>query len=100
MTGAVCSAGGYVFCGDKVLVDLPMERAAAGVRAPWSATAWSARWKPGMLPLRQLKMTERWKFTHKMRGKPLNSEAARWRKAMEDGMTISPLSRLQGRAVI
>ena len=23
--GAVCSAGGYVFCGDKVLVDLPME---------------------------------------------------------------------------
>ena len=24
--GAVCSAGGYVFCGDKVLVDLPMEQ--------------------------------------------------------------------------
>lgn len=32
--GAVCSAGGYVFCGDKVLVDLPMEpQLAQGVRS-------------------------------------------------------------------
>ena len=38
--GAVCSAGGYVFCGDKVLVDLPMEpQLAEGVR-----------WKRGMPP--------------------------------------------------
>ena len=50
--GAVCSAGGYVFCGDKVLVDLPVwsrswQRVCA---APWSATAWSARWKRGTPP--------------------------------------------------
>lgn len=49
--GAVCSAGGYVFCGDKVLVDLPMEpQLAQACAAPWSATAWSARWKRGMPP--------------------------------------------------
>ena len=35
-----------------------------------------------------LKMIERWSFTHRDAG-PLNSEAARWRKAMEDGMTMS-----------
>lgn len=50
--GAVCSAGGYVFCGDKVLVDLcPWSRSwHRACAAPWSATAWSARWKRGMPP--------------------------------------------------
>ena len=42
-----------------------------------------------------LKMIERWSFTHRDAG-PLNSEAARWRKAMEDGMTISPLADYKG----
>ena len=42
-----------------------------------------------------LKMIERWSFTHRDAGN-LNSEAARWRKAMEDGMTISPLADYKG----
>ena len=42
-----------------------------------------------------LKMIERWSFTHRDAG-PLNSEAARWRKAMEDGMTMSPLAEYKG----
>ena len=48
--GAVCSAGGYVLCDGKTLVDIPMEpQQAEGVRARrWNAMAWSARWKPGM----------------------------------------------------
>ena len=42
-----------------------------------------------------LKMIERWSFTHRDAG-DLNSEAARWRKAMEDGMTMSPLADYRG----
>ena len=42
-----------------------------------------------------LKMIERWSFTHRDAGN-LNSEAARWRKAMEDGMTMSPLADYKG----
>ena len=33
------------------------------------------------------KMAERWKFIHKKNDAPLNSEAERWRKAMEEGMS-------------
>ena len=66
--GAVCSAGGYVLCDGKTLVDIPME--------PQQA--------------------ERWKFIHKKNDAPLNSEAERWRKAMEEGMSILPLSDYKG----
>ena len=45
--GAVCSAGGYVFCGDKVLVDLPMEpQLAQGVRSA-STVLWGISISPG-----------------------------------------------------
>ena len=42
------------------------------------------------------KMAERWKFIHKKNDAPLNSEAERWRKAMEEGMSILPLSDYKG----
>ena len=42
------------------------------------------------------KMAERWSFIHKKNGAPLNSEAERWRKAMEEGMAILPLSDYKG----
>lgn len=47
--GAVCSAGGYVLCDGKTLVDIPtwVQRMKACARR-WNAMAWSARWKPGM----------------------------------------------------
>ena len=42
------------------------------------------------------KMAERWKFIHKKNDAPLNSEAERWRKAIEEGMSILPLSDYKG----
>ena len=89
--GAVCSAGGYVFCGDKVLVDLPMEpQLAQGVRSAMERHGVECTLEARDATYGSLKMIERWSFTHRDAG-PLNSEAARWRKAMEDGMTMSPL---------
>ena len=43
-----------------------------------------------------VKMTQRWNFIHQKNGAPLNSEAERWRKAMEEGMSILPLSDYKG----
>lgn len=45
--GYVCSAGGYVVCGQDVLFDCPMDKAQSdGVRALLKPTGWSAPWKP------------------------------------------------------
>ena len=94
--GAVCSAGGYVFCGDKVLVDLPMEpQLAQGVRSAMECHGVECTLEARDATYGSLKMIERWSFTHRDAGN-LNSEAARWRKAMEDGMTISPLAEYKG----
>ena len=94
--GAVCSAGGYVFCGDKVLVDLPMEpQLAQGVRSAMERHGVECTLEARDATYGSLKMIERWSFTHRDAG-PLNSEAARWRKAMEDGMTMSPLAEYKG----
>ena len=94
--GAVCSAGGYVFCGDKVLVDLPMEpELAEGVRNAMERHGVECTLEARDATYGSLKMIERWSFTHRDAG-PLNSEAARWRKAMEDGMTMSPLADYKG----
>ena len=94
--GAVCSAGGYVFCGDKVLVDLPMEpQLAHGVRSAMERHGVECTLEARDATYGSLKMIKRWSFTHRDAG-PLNSEAARWRKAMEDGMTMSPLADYKG----
>ena len=91
--GAVCSAGGYVFCGDKVLVDLPMEpQLAQGVRSAMERHGVECTLEARDATYGSLKMIERWSFTHRDAG-PLNSEAARWRKAMEDGMSITPVEQ-------
>ena len=94
--GAVCSAGGYVFCGDKVLVDLPMEpELAKGVCDAMERHGVECTLEARDATYGSMKMMERWSFTHRDAG-PLNSEAARWRKAMEEGMTISPLTEYKG----
>ena len=94
--GAVCSAGGYVFCGDKVLVDLPMEpQLAKDVRSAMERHGVECTLEARDATYGSLKMIERWSFTHRDAG-DLNSEAARWRKAMEDGMTMSPLADYKG----
>ena len=94
--GAVCSAGGYVLCDGKTLVDIPMEpQQAEGVRAALERNGVECTLEARDATYGSLKMLERWSFTHRDAG-PLNSEAARWRKAMEDGMTMSPLAEYKG----
>ena len=94
--GAVCSAGGYVLCDGKTLVDIPMEpQQAEGVRAALERHGVECTLEARDATYGSLKMIERWSFTHRDAGN-LNSEAARWRKAMEDGMTMSPLADYKG----
>ncbi len=98
--GAVCSAGGYVFCGDKVLVDLPMApELAAGVRAVLERHGVECTLETRDATYSGMEMMKRWSFTHAAADGPLNSEAARWRKAMEDGMNLTPLAEYKGEPV-
>ena len=95
--GAVCSAGGYVFCGDKVLVDLPMEpQLAQDVRSAMERHGVECTLEARDATFGGAKMAQRWSFIHQKNGAPLNSEAERWRKAMEEGMSILPLSDYKG----
>lgn len=94
--GAVCSAGGYVLCDGKVLVDLPMEpQQAEGVRAALERHGVECTLEARDATFGGSEMIKRWSFTHQ-KGKALNSEAERWRKAMEEGMSITPLSEYRG----
>ena len=95
--GAVCSAGGYVLCDGKTLVDIPMEpQQAEGVRAALERHGVECTLEARDATFGGSKMAERWKFIHKKNDAPLNSEAERWRKAMEEGMSILPLSDYKG----
>ena len=95
--GAICSAGGYVLCDGQVLVDLPMEpEQCSGLSAVLEQHGVDYTLESRDETFAGPKMTARWKFTADAPDKPLNSEAARWRKAMEDGMTMSPLAEYKG----
>lgn len=95
--GAVCSAGGYVLCDGKTLVDIPMEpQQAEGVRAALERNGVECTLEARDATFGGSKMAERWNFIHKKNDAPLNSEAERWRKAMEEGMSILPLSDYKG----
>ena len=95
--GFVCSAGGYVGCDGKILVDLPMEPAQVeGLREVLGRAGAECTLEARDATFGGSKMTERWKFIHKKNDAPLNSEAERWRKAMEEGMSILPLSDYKG----
>ena len=98
--GAVCSAGGYVLCDGKVLVDIPMEpQQAAGVRAALERHGVECTLEARDDTYGGIKMIER--FAHLFPRKPgqLNSEAERWRKTMEYGMTIRPIEEYHGEPV-
>lgn len=97
--GAVCSAGGYVLCDGKVLVDLPMEpQQAEGVRAALERHGVECTLEARDATFGGSEMIKRWSFIHK-KDEPLNSEAERWRKAMEEGMSITPLSEYRGQPI-
>ena len=94
--GAVCSAGGYVLCDGKVLVDISIEpEVAAGVQAALERHGVECTLEARDATFGGAEMMKRWSFTHK-KDTSLNSEAERWRKAMEDGMAITPLSQYKG----
>ena len=87
--GAICSAGGYVLCDGQVLVDLPMEpEQCSGLSAVLEQHGVDYTLESRDDTFAGPKMTARWKFTADAPDKPLNSEAARWRKAMQDGMSL------------
>ena len=97
--GAVCSAGGYVVCGGKVLVDIPMEpQQAQGVRAALEKHGVECTLETRDATYGGMQMIQRWSFATRTDG-TLNSEAERWRKAMQDGMSISPASEYKGEPV-
>lgn len=97
--GYVCSAGGYVCCDDKVLVDIPMEpEQVDGLRAVLNANGVECTLETRDNTYGGLQMIERF-ANHFKAGARLNSEAERWRKAMEFGMTIRPMSEYQGEPV-
>ena len=98
--GAICSAGGYVLCNGQVLVDLPMEpEQCSGLSAVLGQHGVDYTLESLDDTFAGPKMTARWKFTADAPDKPLNSEAARWRKAMQDGMSLTPLSRYDGQPI-
>ena len=81
--GAI-SAGGYVSCDGQVLVDLPHGAGISGEperRAEQHGVDYTLESRDEIFA--GPKMTARWKFTADAPDKPLNSEAARWRKAMQ-----------------
>lgn len=97
--GAVCSAGGYVLCDGEVLADLPMEtQQAEGVRAALERHGVECTLESRDATFGGSEMIKRWSFIHK-KDEPLNSEAERWRKAMEEGMSITPLSEYRGQPI-
>ena len=64
--GAVCSAGGYVLCDGKTLVDIPMEpQQAEGVRAALERNGVECTLEARDATFGGSKMAERWKFIHK-----------------------------------
>ena len=86
--GFVCSAGGYVGCDGKILVDIPMEpEQVKGIRAATEKYGVECTLEARDNTYGGVQMIERFAGNFKKAG-ALNSEAERWRKMMEFGSTI------------
>lgn len=97
--GFVCSAGGYVGCGDDILVDITMPpEDVAGLRSLMECHGVECTLETRDDTYGGVQMIERFAGFMKQSG-VLNSEAERWRKMMEFGMTIRPLSDYHGEPV-
>ena len=97
--GFVCSAGGYVGCGDKILVDITMPpEDVAGLRSAMERYGVECTLETRDDTYGGVQMIERYAGMMEKSG-VLNSEAERWRKMMEFGMTIRPLSEYHGEPV-
>ncbi len=97
--GYVCSAGGYVVCGDRVLFDCPMDRAESdGLRAVLEANGVECTLEAKDATYGGSRMIERLSG-YQNRAAAANSELARWQRAFADGMLVRPLSEYKGEPV-
>ena len=98
--GFVCSAGGYVGCEGKVLVDLPMEpEQVRGLRAALQSCGAECTLEVRDDTYGGIKMIERFANLFPKKPGQTNSEAERWRKMMDFGMTIRPIEEYHGEPV-
>ena len=98
--GYVCSAGGYVVCGQEVLFDCPMDRAQSdGVRALLEAHGVDCTLEAKNATYGGARMLERFAGYQARQAAPLNSELERWRRAFADGMLIRPLEEYKGEPI-
>lgn len=97
--GFVCSAGGYVGCDGKILVDIPMEpEQVAGIRKVMQESGVECTLEARDNTYGGVQMIERFAHNFQTAG-TLNSEAERWKKMMEFGMTIRPIEEYAGAPV-
>lgn len=98
--GFVCSAGGYVGCDGKILVDIPMEpEQVRGLRAALERAGAECTLEVRDETYGGIKMIERFANLFPKTPGKTNSEAERWRKMMEFGMTIRPIEDYHGEPV-
>ena len=95
--GYVCSAGGYVVCGQDVLFDCPMDRAQSeGLRAVLEAHGVECTLEAKNATYGGAQMIQRLSGYPAKQDAPLHSELERWRPAFADGMLIRPLEEYKG----
>lgn len=98
--GFVCSAGGYVGCDGKILVDLPMDpEQVQGLRDALGRCGAECTLEVRDDTYGGIKMIERFAKLFPKKPGATNSEAERWRKMMEFGMTIRPIEEYHGEPV-
>lgn len=98
--GYVCSAGGYVVCGDEVLVDLPLPpRQVQDLCRVLEQNGVECTLEARDDTFGGQQMLRRFDALLNRPGHVLNSEAERWRRAMQQGMTLRPLSDYQGQPI-
>lgn len=98
--GYVCSAGGYVVCGQEVLFDCPMDRAQSeGLRAVLEAHGVECTLEARDATYGGDQMIRRLSGYQAKQDAPLNSELERWRRAFADGMLVRPLSEYRGEPI-
>lgn len=97
--GFVCSAGGYVGCDGKILVDIPMEpEQVAGIRKVMQESGVECTLEARDNTYGGVQMIERFAHNFQTAG-TMNSEAERWKKMMEFGMTIRSIEEYAGAPV-
>ena len=92
--GAIVSAGGYIFCGDKIIYDCPMTDAQ-------KEKVLQVLKKNGVFRTVECKNgaytdTELFDFIKQKTGNNLSSEMARWQKQIQNALGIRPMEEYPG----